>query len=99
VISETAKDSARVLKYVVLRQRLEGVLDADELDDLASVLGQRTASLAEARQALIDRIRAGEVDDETMIGVLWRRVSRETAMTRDTLGALAERVFPPLTPA
>jgi hypothetical protein len=32
-----------------------------------------------------------------MIDVLWRRASRETAMMRDSLGALAQRLFPPLT--
>lgn len=96
VVSETAKDSARVLKYVMLRQRLEGVLQEDELRDLAEVLGHRPADLPAARAELVERIRAGKVDDATMVGVLWRRVSRETAMMRDSLGALAERLFPPL---
>jgi aminoglycoside phosphotransferase (APT) family kinase protein len=99
VIAETAKDSARVLKYVMLRQRLEAVLLADELDDLARVLGHRPADVMAARAELVARIRTQSVDDAIMIGVLWRRVSRETAMMRDSLGALAERVFPPLTQA
>jgi aminoglycoside phosphotransferase (APT) family kinase protein len=97
VIAETAKDAARVLKYVVLRQRLEAVLAGDEVDDLAGVLGHRPPDLASGRAELVDRIRADAVDDTTMIDVLWRRASRETAMMRDSLGALAQRLFPPLT--
>jgi aminoglycoside phosphotransferase (APT) family kinase protein len=96
VIAETAKDMARVLKYVTLRQRLDAVLAADELVDLTNVLGQAPADLASGRGELVTRIRRGTMDDVTMIGVLWRRVCRETAVARDTLGALSERLFPPL---
>jgi aminoglycoside phosphotransferase (APT) family kinase protein len=96
VIAETAKDMARVLKYVMLRQRLDGVLAADELADLTHLLGQAPADLASGRAELETRIRLDRMDDATMIGVLWRRVCRETAVARDTLGALSERLFPPL---
>ncbi|MFW6092912.1 MAG: phosphotransferase family protein [Pseudomonadota bacterium] len=96
VVAETAKDSARVLKYVILRQRLEPALRADERDDLSNVLGTSFEDAGSARRALVERIRRDGLDDATMIGILWRRVSRETAMMRDSMGALAERVFPPL---
>jgi aminoglycoside phosphotransferase (APT) family kinase protein len=96
VIAETAKDMARVLKYVTARERLDKVLDADELADLTSLLGHAPADVAVGRAELVAGIRAGQMDDATMIGALWRRVSRETAVARDTLGALSERVFPPL---
>lgn len=96
VVAETAKDMARVLKYVVLRERLERVLDEDERADLAGLLGHEPADVAAGRLELVERIRAGTLDDATVIGALWRRVSRETAMMRDSMGALAERLFPPL---
>ena len=96
VVSETAKDMARVLKYVQRRLRLEDVLLEDELTDLGSVLGHQPADVMAGRGELIDAIQADAIDDATMIGVLWRRASRETAMLRDSMGALAERVFPPL---
>ncbi len=96
VAAETAKDMARVLKYVKLRQRLEPRLVEDELDDLGRVLGRRPDDLAAGRARLLEAIDRGEMDDETMIGLLWRRVCRETAMMRESMGALANRVFPPL---
>jgi aminoglycoside phosphotransferase (APT) family kinase protein len=96
VIAETAKDMARVLKYVTARERLDDVLAADELADLTRLLGHAPADVASGRAELVTGIRAGQMDDATMIGALWRRVSRETAVARDTLGALSERLFPPL---
>jgi hypothetical protein len=97
VVSETAKDMARVLKYLKLRHRLEHVLAEDELRDLAGVLGDTPVGVTEGRAQLLARIESDAIDDATMIGVLWRRVFRETAMMAEAMGALAERVFPPLT--
>ncbi len=93
---ETAKDMARVLKYIDARARREAVLTADELTDLAGVLGDDHDSLGSARAHLLQRIRAGSMSDEVMLGILWRRVCRETAVARGLMGALSERRLPSL---
>ena len=96
VIAETAKDIARVLKYVRSRYRLDDRLTQDELDDLHNVLATRHANLDAARAELLSKIATDAIDDATIIDVLWRRVCRETRVMQDSMGALARRLFPPL---
>ena len=96
VIAETAKDMARVLKYMLHELQLGDALRQDELNDISSFLGTRHSSLQLARAGLVARIREDGVDDAAMIGLLWRRTQRETAVMREAMGALANRVFPPL---
>ena len=96
VIAETAKDMARVLKYLLHEMQLGDALRRDELNDISSLLDSRHSSLQSAQAALVARIREDGVDDSAMIGLLWRRTQRETAVMRESMGALADRLFPAL---
>ena len=96
VIAETAKDMARVLKYLLQEQQLGDALRRDELNDISKVLKTPFTDLHAARTRLVTRIKEDSIDDAAMIGLLWRRVQRETAVMRDAMGALADRLFPPL---
>ena len=96
VIAETAKDIARVLKYVLQELQLGDTFRRDELNDISSFLGKPCADLQAARAGLVNQIRKDSVDDAAMIGLLWRRAQRETAVMRDAMGALADRLFPSL---
>lgn len=96
VIIETAKDMARVLKYLDRRAQLAESFDKDELDDLGQVMNSQPESLPIARSQLVDLIEKDALSNEVLIGILWRRVSRETAMMQTAMGALSERLFPPL---
>jgi len=96
VLVETAKDMARVLKYIDARNRLGESMRFDELDDLNRVLRTSHKDLAEARGALLDRVLAGKMSDADMIHLIWRRVERETMLAHGVIGRLAERSLAPL---
>lgn len=97
VASETAKDMARLLKYIDGRVQMGDLLDEDELRDLNEALQASHYELKDARTDLVQHIENDQINDDQMIGILWRRVSRETAIAQGTMGKLSERVFPPLT--
>ena len=96
-VVETAKDMARLLKYLGTSMQLGHQLEQDELQDLNHLLNAQHTQLDTARQALATRVDKDEVSDERMILAIWRRVCRETELARGTMGRLAERGFPPLT--
>lgn len=95
-VIETAKDMARLLKYVSARTQLGPQLEEDELQDLNQLLNSQHTQLIAARQALAERVETDEIEDTHMVLAIWRRVCRETELARGTLGRLAERAFPPL---
>ena len=68
----------------------------DELQDLNQAMGTLFDELTEARSSLTDCVDAGKLDDQDIIGLLWRRVSREVAVASGVMGALAHREFPTL---
>lgn len=97
VATHRAKGLARLIKYLQAREELSSVFDKDELEDLANTLGRAPAGLSEGRLKMVEAIREGDLDDETIFGVLYRRVTRDTAILAPSMGALAERHYPPLT--
>ena len=92
-----SKGVARVLKYLQQADRLAGLADEHEADDLAQLLGARPPSVREGRRRLADAVQEpGRLADDDVLRVFGRRVSRETQLLRPTMGVLAERHFDPL---
>jgi len=92
-----SKGLARVLKYLQQADRLSGVADEQELDDLAELLGHRPVTVAEGRLELAALVQEpGRLVDADIVRVFARRVDRETQVLRPTMGVLAERHFDPL---
>jgi aminoglycoside phosphotransferase (APT) family kinase protein len=94
-----AKGVARLLKYLKEVDRAGSRAVHRELDDLASLLGERPSTPAAGRRQLSERIRAGEPLDQTeLLRTLHRRVSDETALMAPSMGALASRHYAKIDP-
>ncbi len=91
-----AKGLARVVKHLQAVDRHGAGYAADELADIAGLLGDAPASLDDARRALTDAVRAGRVDERDYLQVLWRRAARDNELLRSASGALADRHWPAL---
>ena len=90
------KGIARLIKYLAQVDRYGASYEADELDDLESLLGRRPESITAGRAAAADAVDAGAVSDVDYLRLLWRRVARETILARPSMGALADRHWPEL---
>ena len=86
------KGIARLIKYLARVDTYGAAYEAHELDDLEALLGRRPLSVALGRAAAAD----ADVGDGAYLGVLWRRVARETELARPSMGALADRHWPDL---
>jgi aminoglycoside phosphotransferase (APT) family kinase protein len=91
-----AKGVARLLKHLQDCDRLAGVFDAQELDDLAELLGERPASIDAGRDALVPLVRDGKRSDAAVLRYFHRWTTRRTALAASASGVLAERHYPPL---
>ncbi len=91
-----AKGIARLIKYLAQVDAYGASYEALELDDLELLLGRRPDSVALGREAAAGAVASGSVGDEAYLGALWRRVARETALARSSMGALADRHWPEL---
>jgi aminoglycoside phosphotransferase (APT) family kinase protein len=90
------KGIARLIKYLAQVDTYGASYEVLELDDLEGLLGRRPDSVALGRAAAADAVVSGAVSDEAYLGVLWRRVARETELARSSMGALADRHWPDL---
>jgi hypothetical protein len=90
------KGVARLIKYLGRVDTYGASSEALELDDLEVLLGRRPGSVASGRAAAADAAASGTIGDEAYLGVLWRRVARETELARPSMGALADRHWPDL---
>jgi hypothetical protein len=70
--------------------------EAMELEELSSVLGKRPGSVDDGRQMLTQKIIDRSIDEETVINLLYARVTRENEIMRAAMGALADRHYSPL---
>jgi aminoglycoside phosphotransferase (APT) family kinase protein len=93
---QRAKGFARIIKH--LREvNLNGrFYEQRELDDIATLLGHRPATCSDGRAELQAAVRAGRVDEDKYLGVLWRRACRDAELLRTASGVLADRHWPPL---
>lgn len=96
VVVHRAKGLARLIKYLQSREESGAAFAEDELRDLAAVLGTPPASVDAGRLALVERIGAGSIEAATALGAIHRRTLRETSILAASMGALADRHYPPL---
>jgi aminoglycoside phosphotransferase len=91
-----AKSLARIIKYWRARDRYGAVYDKAELDEISGALGERFDSVMSARSALARAIDAGKIDRMVALQLCHNRVTRETSLMADAMGALAKSSFAPL---
>lgn len=96
VVIHRAKGLARLLKFLWSREERAARFAQDELVDLAGVLGERPATVEAGRLELAERIASGAIAPVRALGPVHRRNLRETAILASSMGALADRHFPPL---
>jgi aminoglycoside phosphotransferase (APT) family kinase protein len=90
------KGVARIIKYLARVDTYGPFYEACELQDLEKLLGRRPGSVVTGRADAAAAVAAGTVAEEDYILTLWRRIARETELARPSMGALADRYWPPL---
>ena len=90
------KGVARIIKYLARVDTYGPYYEECELQDLAELLDRRPDSVPSGRTDAAAAVAAGSVSGEDYILSMWRRVARETELARPSMGALAERHWPPL---
>jgi aminoglycoside phosphotransferase (APT) family kinase protein len=93
---QRTKGLARVIKYLEAVDLDGRAFAAEEVDDLAQVLGTRPASLSAGREQLAVAVRDRTVADEAALRVVSRRVERDGYLLRSASGAFANRHYDPL---
>ena len=95
--SAKAKGLARLVKWWRNSARYGPALDAAELEDLAQAFGRRFDSVLEGRRALCDAILAHNIDPARAMRLCQRITGAERILLSDSMGALADTRFAPLT--
>jgi aminoglycoside phosphotransferase (APT) family kinase protein len=90
------KGIARIIKYLARVDTFGPYYEECELEDLEKLLGRRPDSVASGRADAAAAVVTGAVTDEDYILTLWQRIARETELARPSMGALADRHWPPL---
>ena len=90
------KGVARIVKYLARVDTYGPSYEECELQDLEKLLGGRPDSVRAGRADAAAAVAAGGVSEEDYILMLWRRVARDTELARPSMGALADRHWPPL---
>lgn len=91
------KGAARLVKYLAEVDRVGAVVDADEIGELARLLGTVPDTVSRGRAALAEAAGRGEISDRDYVAQLWRGIKRDDYLTRTASGALCRRTWPPLT--
>ncbi len=91
-----AKGLARILKHLKDCDRLASAYDAQDLDELAELLGERPASVEAGRSALVPLVRRRAISGDRLLRYFHHWTTRRTALAASASGALAERHHPPL---
>ena len=96
--SARTKSMARILKYLQGVDRFGAEHAAEEYLELGELLGAPPASLREAKVTLQDKVLAGELTAEDLLGHAWASVRREHQAMGTAMGVLATRHLPDLSP-
>ncbi len=94
-----AKSLARLVKYWRARERFGAAFEAAEAAEAAEALGRPIASASEARRELGLAVAQGRIPFRQALRLCHARVTRDTALMADAMGAFARTTFPPLDPA
>ena len=95
-IRASAKNAAKVLKYLREVDRLGLVVDQRKRDALASLLGHAPKTPAEGEVALLIALRDRAIPFEKAVRFMAFRVAGEAQLAALTSGGLASRCFPSL---
>jgi hypothetical protein len=90
------KGIARIIKYLARVDTYGPSYEECELQDLEKLLGRSPGPVRAGRADAAAAVAAGELSEEDYILMLWRRIARETELARPSMGALADRHWPPL---
>jgi aminoglycoside phosphotransferase len=90
-----AKGLVRLVKWWRSIERLRPVLAAEELAELARLLGPH-ASLDEGRQAFSAAVFEDRISQSDAVRLCHRQVARDALLLADAMGSLADRRFAPL---
>jgi aminoglycoside phosphotransferase (APT) family kinase protein len=89
--------TARLARHLAHADRLGPAFDAQELDDMASLLGRRPANVREGQRALHQLVlEAGPERDEALIRYFHRHARREEALMEGALGMCEGAELSPL---
>jgi aminoglycoside phosphotransferase (APT) family kinase protein len=92
-----SKGLARVLKHLKQVDRFGAAAQAQQLADLAELLGHRVESISAGSAELVRALAAGTVEEPAALHYFGRQVGRETFLARPAMGVLADRHHDPLT--
>jgi hypothetical protein len=95
-ITASAKNAAKVLKYLREVDRLGTLVQQRDDAALADLLGHVPASRTDADAALLAALRDPKIPFEAMLRFMALRVAGEAHLAALTSGGLANRSFPPL---
>ncbi len=91
-----AKSLARIIKYWRARDRYGATFDQAELGEIAASIGQRFDAVRPARTAFARAIVSGSIQHKVALQLCHNRVTRETTLMAEAMGALAKSSFAPL---
>ena len=95
-IVAAAKNAAKVLKYLSACDRLGPAIEAADFAALASVLGQRPASVEDGQAQLVQGFVAKEIAIEAVLATFAGMVQRAAQLSAASSGGIAGRTFPEL---
>ena len=91
-----AKGLARLVKWWRDSERWGPAFERDEIAELSAAFGRPVASVAEGRQLFSSAILGGGIDLATAIRLCHARVTRDTKLAADAMGAFATTHYKPL---
>jgi aminoglycoside phosphotransferase (APT) family kinase protein len=95
--NQWTKGVARVVKYLQDLDASGRAFAELEHEEINRLLGVGPDDLTQARLALADAARQGQVTDRDYVTYFWNKVQRDDHLMRHASGALHERTWPPLT--
>jgi hypothetical protein len=96
--AETAKDAARVLKYLRDVDRLGRAAESADLADIEALLGHRPTGVEDGLAGVLRARRDGAIGLDAVIRLLADQTARAAELAASASGGLADRTFPPLKP-
>jgi aminoglycoside phosphotransferase (APT) family kinase protein len=97
-VAETAKDAARVLKYLRDVDRLGRAAESADLAEIGALLGQEPVGVDGGLADVLAAHRDGALGLDAVIRLLADQTSRAAQLAASASGGLADRTFPPLSP-
>jgi aminoglycoside phosphotransferase (APT) family kinase protein len=95
-VVETAKDAARVLKYLRDVDRWGRAAESADLAGLAALLGREPIGVEDGLAGVLGARHDGAIGLDVVIGFIASQTARAAQLAASASGGLADRTFPPL---